>query len=78
MPKELINLDEIPEEEDTLRELWTIKEEMAREYESDPEKFKAKLENRWTPGLTYGTPDRIFKTREERDAYVESKRIPRD
>lgn len=49
-----------------------------KEYEADPEKFWAKLQNKWTPGFTYGIPGRVFKTREERDAYIESKRIPRD
>ncbi|MDE2715784.1 MAG: type II toxin-antitoxin system VapC family toxin [Chloroflexota bacterium] len=59
-------------------ELWEVKSQLNDEYEADPEKFWAELQNEWTPGFTYGIPGRVFKTREERDAYIESKRIPRD
>ena len=78
MPNELINLDAIPEDEDSLKELWDIKKQMSREYRADPEKFWAELQNDWSPDHTYGTMDRIFKTKEERDVYIESERIPRD
>ena len=76
MPNEILNLDEILEEEDeTMVELRAIRNMMDKEYEADPEKFKAEL-RKWTPGFTYGIPGRVFKTKVERDAYIESKRIP--
>ena len=59
-------------------ELWEVRSRKNEEYETDPEKFMARLQNKWTPGFTYGIPGRVFKTREERDAYIEGKRIPRD
>ena len=59
-------------------EMWEVRDKMNEGYEADPERFWVKLQDKWTPGLTYGIPGRVFKTREERDAYIERKRIPRD
>ena len=78
LPNEILNLDEIPEEDDTLKELRAIRDKMDKEYEADPETFEAKLQNMWTPGFTYGIPGRTFKNEEEWNAYIESERIPRD
>ena len=75
-PYELERGPMLPDE--VWEELWDVRGKRNKEYEADPEKFMARLRNEWTPGFTYGIPGRIFKTKEERDAYIESKQIPRD
>lgn len=60
--------------DEIIEELWEIKDSIARDHEYDIRKLGAHLQNRRTPGRTYGIPGRIFKSEEELSQYLMEKR----